>query len=597
MHRTPRTMPRLAARRLVFLTLLGALLLLASAVPAFAAAPNYTGGPQAGDYPLFVSNDHSVSTLRFTAAAGTLYDSAGNPETDSGAQYYVKLRISPTATPSGGTSRGFIWNPATQQWVQERSNWDQFPIVTTGAGGAIAAGNTWWYFKFGDTTKPALSDSGTWYLLVTLKPIDGADQTTQNNASPPAVTIMDMTGSLNPGTLTSALRIHNGAATGATDARRIEATNSGGTDVWSLSRTENNQVAQGYGSDTTGDFELAVPSGAAFDAKIQNVIWPASAPGFAAPLADVDIALGAADTTPPAAPASLTATAGDGQVELSWPAVADASSYTVYKWQAPTPINSTTNYTSQPLAVATVTATLYEATGLVNGEEYFFEVRANDAATNTGPPTGTAAVTPKFDADLSLTTSAGVVAWGGAATLSGALTDGAEPFSPGQHVRAEYSFNGTSWDLLQLLSPSGTFAYSVIVQPTRKTMYRLVFEGDGAHAAATSDTVTVAPKVKLGKPVAPPSVKKGTRFTAYGDLNPKASAGSHTVKIKCYLRQSGTWKLKKTVSTTNKSYTSYSRYSARFSLPYRGSWKLVAHAAATSKYAETTSGSEYLRVK
>ena len=249
-------------------------------MPAFAAAPNYTGGPQAGDYPLFVSNDHTVSTLRFTAAAGTLHDSAGNPETDSGAQYYVKLRISPTATPSGGTSRGFIWNPTTQQWVQERSSWDQFPIVTTGAGGAIAAGNTWWYFKFGDTTKPALSDSGTWYLLVSLKPIDGADQTTQNNASPPAVTIMDMTGSLNPGTLTSAFRIHNGAATGATDARRIEATNSGGTDVWSLSRTENNQVAQGYGSDVTGDFELAVPVGAAFDAKIQNVIWPASAPSF-----------------------------------------------------------------------------------------------------------------------------------------------------------------------------------------------------------------------------------------------------------------------------------------------------------------------------
>ena len=132
-----------------------------------------------------------------------------------------------------------------------------------GTGGAITAGNTWWYFKFGDTTKPALSDSATWYLLVTLKPIDGADQTTQNNASPPAVTIMDMTGALNPGTFTSAFRVHNGAATGATDARRIEATNSGGTDVWSLSRTENNAVAQGYGTDTTGDFELAVPVGMA----------------------------------------------------------------------------------------------------------------------------------------------------------------------------------------------------------------------------------------------------------------------------------------------------------------------------------------------
>ncbi len=530
-----------------------------------------------------MSNDHTVYTLRFSATAGTLLDSAGNPVVTSGAQYYVKLRISPTATPSGGTSRGFIWNPTTQQWVQERADWAQFPVVTTGTGGAITAGNTWWYFKFGDTTKPALSDSATWYLLVTLKPIDGADQTTQNNASPPAVTIMDMTGALNPGTFTSAFRVHNGAATGATDARRIEATNSGGTDVWALSRTENNAVAQGYGTDATGDFELAVPVGMAFDAKIQNVIWPASAASFTGSLADVDVALGAADTTPPAAPASLTATAGDGHVDLSWPAVADASTYTVYKWQAPAPIGGVTNYTSQPLAVTTVATTTHDVTGLVNGEEYFFDVRANDAATNVGPPTVTEAATPKFDTDLSLETSATVVNWGGSATLSGALTDGAEPFTAGQQVRAEYSYNGTDWELLQSLSPSGTFTYSVNVQPTRKTSYHLVFEGDAVHQEVTSNAVTVTPKVKLGKPVAPSSVKKGSKFTAYGDLTPKASAGSHTVKIKCYLKQSGSWKLKKTVTTANKNYKSYSRYSAKFSLPTKGSWKLVGYAPATSQ--------------
>jgi hypothetical protein len=598
MHRTSPTAPRLGARRLVFLTLLGALLVLAlaQAVPALGAAADYTGGPQAGDYPLYVSNDHSVYALRFSAAAGTLLDATGTPVVAPGAQYYVKLRISPTATPSGGTSRGFIWNPATQQWVQERSTWSAFPTVTTGTGGAVIAGNTWWYFKFGDTTKPGATDTSTWYLLVSLKPVDGADQTTQNNATPPAVTIMDMTGQL-PGTLTSAFRIHNGSATGATDARRIEATNSGGTDVWSLSRTENNQVVQGYGSDTTGDFELAVPVGMAFDAKIQNVIWPLSATSFTGPLADVDVALGAADTAPPAAPASLTATAGDGQAQLSWPAVADASTYTVYEWQAPTPINGTTNYTSQHLAVATVAATSYDATGLTNGEQYFFEVRANDAATNVGPPTVAQAVTPKAESGLSLQTSANIVKWAGTAMLSGALTDGAEAFTAGQQVRAEWSYDGSTWTLLQLLDPSATFTYSVAVQPTRKTMYRLVFEGDATHAAVTSAAVTVTPKVKLGKPVAPSSVKKGKAFTAYGDLVPKAAAGSHTVKIRCYLKHSGVWKLKKTVTTTNKNYQSYSRYSAKFALPTKGSWKLVAYAAATSKYAETTSGSEYLKVR
>ena len=148
-----------------------------------------------------------------------------------------------------------------------------------------------------------------------------------------------------------------------------------------------------------------------------------------------------------------------------------------------------------------------------------------------------------------------------------------------------------------MLDPTAPYAYGVAVQPTRKTMYRLVFEGDASHAAATSLTVTVTPKVKLGKPHAPSSVKKGKQFTRLRRPHAQGTAGSHTVKIKCYQKKSGVWKLKKTVKTTNKDYESASRYSARFSLTARGSWKLVAFAAATSKYAATTSSPFYMKVK
>ena len=137
-------------------------------------------------------------------------------------------------------------------------------------------------------------------------------------------------------------------------------------------------------------------------------------------------------------------------------------------------------------------------------------------------------------------------------------------------MRLEWSYDGSSWQLLQMLDPTAPFAYVSAVQPTRKTMYQLVFEGDASHAAATSPTVTVTPKVKLGKPHAPSSVKKGRQFTAYGDLTPKATAGSHTVKIKCYQKKSGVWKLKTTVKTTNRNYQSASRYSAKFSLTATG---------------------------
>jgi hypothetical protein len=596
MHRII-TKGRLTTRRWVFLGLLGALLLLAAAQAAPApAATNYTGGPAAGDFPLYVANDHSVYAMRFTASG--LLDKDGNPLASAGT-YYVKVRISPTATPSGGSSRGFTWNPTTQAWVQERADWTEFPVVTTNASGAIVAGTTWTFFKFGDTTKPSPTTSDTWYLVISLQPTDGGTGTTQNNAAPPAVTITDMTGALDPGTFTSAFRIHNGVSATAYNAKRAEADESGALPVWSITRSEPNGVAEGYGTTTTGDFDMAVPVGVAFDTKLQSATtWSPSASPFTGPLADVDIALGGADTTPPAAPATFTVTAGDGRAQLSWAAVADAANYTVFMWQAATPIGGSTNYTPQHLPLATVTgSTTYDATGLTNGETYYFEVRANDAATNVGPPTSVGTVDPKAAAQLTLQTSAKTVNWGGTATLTGALTDGVEPFTAGQTVRVEWSYNDTTWALLQMLDLSAPYAYDVTVKPTRKTMYRLVFEGDATHVAATSLSVTVTPRVKLGTPVAPKTAKKGKKFTVYGSLVPQHPSGSKTVKIKCYQKKSGTWRLRRTVTATNRNYKTYSRYSEKLSLGARGSWKLVASYKATAKYASKTSSARYVKVK
>ena len=178
------------------------------------------------------ANDHSVYTLRFSAAAGTLSTRATRRSPPRAPVLRQVCASVPTATPVGRRQpRVHLERQPPSNGSRSVTTGRSFPIVTTGAGGAIVPGNTWTYFKFGDTTKPGATDSASWYLLVTLKPIDGLDQTTQNNASPPPVTITDMTGAL-PGTLTSAFRIHNGVATGsAVDARRIEATASGLTDV------------------------------------------------------------------------------------------------------------------------------------------------------------------------------------------------------------------------------------------------------------------------------------------------------------------------------------------------------------------------------
>ncbi len=77
-------------------------------------------------------------------------------------------------------------------------------------------------------------------------------------------------------------------------------------------------------------------------------------------------------TTAPAVPASLTATAGNASVTLSWPASSGATSYTVKR--AATSGGPYTNL------AAGLTATSYTNTGLTNGTTYYYVVSASNAA-------------------------------------------------------------------------------------------------------------------------------------------------------------------------------------------------------------------------
>ncbi|MNZ61854.1 Endoglucanase 5 precursor [compost metagenome] len=75
--------------------------------------------------------------------------------------------------------------------------------------------------------------------------------------------------------------------------------------------------------------------------------------------------------TPPAAPTSLTAVAGDAKVNLGWAASSGAASYTVKRAPA-----SGGPYTT----IATgLSATTYTDTGLTNGTTYFYVVSASNS--------------------------------------------------------------------------------------------------------------------------------------------------------------------------------------------------------------------------
>jgi hypothetical protein len=577
---------------------------LALLAPAAMAASTYVGGPRTGDYPLYGANDHSVYTLRIEIPAVGVDETPWLlPET----QYYVKIRLSPSTGPSGSANRGFTWNPATQAWAQERADWAQFPTITSDASGAYIPGNQWFAFKFGDVTK-----SGTYYILVSLQPVDAGAGTTMNNLAPPAVTVTDPAGVLVGAT--PSFWVHNGVATGTSAAKRVDAVPSGETGILSLSRTEANQVDEDgngvvddedYGpAGAAGDFSLAVPSGIPFDVRLQSLIWP---PLLTAPalqnghFVDVDIAYGALDQTPPSAVAGLAAEAGDATVGLTWNASAEeegVTEYRVYRWTDPVPIDGVIQYSSQPLLLATTTAAGYQDDDVVNGEDYYYLVRAVDGATNVGPRSEQVAAAPRLGTTLSIGADATIVPYKGSTTLTVHLADALGAPVAGRLVDVQSSIDGVTWTTFASIESDG----GTVMTPalTRALKFRATWAGAGEYAGSTSAYVLVKPKVALGRPNAPDSVARYVKFTVSGTLKPRHSPGwNKAVKLYCYKKDATTGKyvLKKTAWCKTVDYLSYSKYKVTIYLGSRGVWKLRAFAPEDKQHAATWSTSQYMRVK
>ncbi len=107
----------------------------------------------------------------------------------------------------------------------------------------------------------------------------------------------------------------------------------------------------------------------------------------------------AVPAAPPGAPTGLSATAGDGQVSLTWAAPSSdggsvVTGYDVY-------LSTTPGTEGSPVGTAT-TATSASVTGLTNGTTYYFEVTANNAA-GQGPTSAQASASPAVPATTTTT--------------------------------------------------------------------------------------------------------------------------------------------------------------------------------------------------
>jgi len=190
------------------------------------------------------------------------------------------------------------------------------------------------------------------------------------------------------------------------------------------------------------------------------------------------------------------------------------------------------------------------------------------------------------------------VTLGNTVTLSGALRDGGGSAVSTQTVAIEALPSGSStWSKVAAPTTGADGRYSAKVKPSRTTKYRARFSGKDGYVSSASSYRTVTAYAYLTTPSGPAKIKKGAKFTSVGYMRPRHAVGSHTVQLRLYRWESGHWKLRKTVRATNVSNTSTTtKYKARYSLPYKGKWKIVAKVKADSLHATTYSTPRVLKV-
>jgi fibronectin type 3 domain-containing protein len=319
--------------------------------------------------PVCGSGTNNATYLDTNAVNGTTYfyvvqsvnpvggsaNSAQSPGTTPSANLPTNAPAAPTGlsvTSSGRHSVTLNWSasPGANYYSVWRS-----VLVNNGGGasntlGTIILDNTNTVTIYTDTTP---TDGSIYSYFITATSAGG---TSGNSApvvakpvpAPPAAAPASLTATPNQVTNTT---LNWGAVSGAVGYVISRATSASGTFTLLYSITETTFTDVGAGSNTTYYYKVT-------------------------PVNSGGIAPAALITTRPAAPAGLTATAGNAQVTLTWPASIGATGYVI--------LQGTNSGDATNIIASGITSTNYTNTGLTNGVTYYYVVESIGSAATSG---------------------------------------------------------------------------------------------------------------------------------------------------------------------------------------------------------------------
>jgi fibronectin type 3 domain-containing protein/regulation of enolase protein 1 (concanavalin A-like superfamily) len=312
-----------------------------------------------------------ASTVIASGVTGTSYTDIGL--TNGANYYYVVTPANASGDGANSAEATTATIPAAPTGLTATGDVGQIALTwtaSTGATGynvlrATSANGTYTTVATGLTgtsyTDTGLSGGTTYYYVVTATNGSGSSaSSTQANA---------ITAPAAPGTVTASggstqIALSWTASTGATGYNVLRATNANGSyTTVATGLTGTSYTDTGLSSGTTYYYAVTATNGSGSSANSTQVNA----------------------ITTPAAPGSVTATASNGQIALSWSASTGATGYNVLR---ATSANGT--YTT----VATgLTGTSYTDTGLANGTTYYYAVTATNGSGSSANSTQVNAIT------------------------------------------------------------------------------------------------------------------------------------------------------------------------------------------------------------